>query len=66
MCEKDHSMSYVDTETENHLFRDKFGVRRENFFVQNERFPDNVHMNTPGIVRLGRHLKHLAHSDACD
>lgn len=66
MCEKDHSMSYVDTETENNLFRDKFGVRRENFFVQSERFPDNVHMNTPGIVRLGRHLKHLAHLDSCD
>ena len=66
MCEKDHSMSYVDTETENNLFRDKFGVRRENFFVQSEKFPDNVHMNTPGIVRLGRHLKHLAHLDSCD
>ena len=58
---RDRRLYYVDTESDHKLFTDNECVRREEFFVQDDRYTDNVHLNGTGIIRLGRHLKYLAH-----
>ena len=61
LCDIDESMNFIDTETEHHLFSNivfRQKVRKTDFFNFGD---DNVHLNNHGIIRLGRHLKYLAH-----
>ena len=53
-------MNYVNTEASRNLFSNKEGYRKDEYF--NQRGTDNVHLNILGIVRLGKHLKYLAHN----
>ena len=63
LCNQDQHMTFIDTEDGVHLFKDGFGRRRQNFFVAPTRaITDNVHMNMQGVVRLGKHLKFIAHT----
>lgn len=60
-CDDDERMYYIDTETEHHLFSKlefRQNVRKIDYFNSGY---DNVHLNNHGIIRLGRHLKYLAH-----
>ena len=53
------SFNYISTEFERKLFS-RGGYRKHELFSSNG--DDNVHLNSSGIVRLGKHLKYLAHS----
>ena len=53
-----HGLSFIDTEFKNRLFSSR-GIRKSSYFKKNHN--DDVHLNTYGIARLGRHLKYLAH-----
>ena len=52
-----HGLFFVDTELRNKLF--SIDGKRKNFYFKNNF--DDVHLNKPGIARLGKHLKYLAH-----
>ena len=52
-------LDYVSTERDRKLFSDSSGCRKSLFF--SNKGTDNVHLNTLGIIRLARHLKHIAH-----
>ena len=58
LCQS-HGLSYVDTESKNRLFSELDGSRKQHYFKSG--YFDDVHLNTKGIARLGRHLKYLAH-----
>ncbi|KAL5253072.1 hypothetical protein ACHWQZ_G015734 [Mnemiopsis leidyi] len=58
LCQS-HGLSFVDTEFKNRLFSEFNGSRKQQYFKSG--YFDDVHLNTKGIARLGRHLKYLAH-----
>lgn len=53
-------MNFINTELERNLFSTVDGYRKHGFFSVNG--SDNVHLTIKGVVRLGKHLKYLAHS----
>ena len=55
---KRHGLSFIDTEHDVKLFSVN-GFRRSSYF---RRGLDDVHLNKDGILRLGKHLKFLAHN----
>ena len=54
-----HGLTYVDTESDNRLFSESNGNRKQFYFKDG--YFDDVHLNLSGIARLGRHLKYLSH-----
>ncbi len=58
MCDK-LGHKFVSTELDRYLFSDRQGYRRNNLF--NVAGSDNVHLNSAGVVKLGKHLKYLMH-----
>ena len=63
LCEQNTSnkLQYIDTYSMN-LFNSPNGVRKTELFKYMFRNDlDNVHLNNYGIVKLGKHLKYLAH-----
>ena len=63
VCKEDPRLTYIDTEEKDHIFTDNFGLRRHNYFIYPSRsIPDNVHLNSDGVIRLGRHLKFITHN----
>ena len=62
-CDQSEQFTFIDT-YENFMFSNHDGSRRNKFFMPPGRFgPDNVHLNAVGVVRLGKHLKYLAHQN---
>ena len=53
-------MNFINTELDRSLFSTSDGFRKHRFFSVNG--TDNVHLTIEGIVRLGKHLKYVAHS----
>ena len=53
-------MRYINTELNICLFSNVNGYRKGDFFKSVG--TDNVHLNGKGVIRLGRHLKYLAHN----
>ncbi len=51
--------NFVSTELDRYLFSTRHGYRRDDLF--NVVGSDNVHLNSAGIVRIGKHLKYLMH-----
>ena len=59
MCDKDQQLDFMHTQ---HLFNYKNGQRKEFFFVRpSVKVPDNCHLNSSGVIRLGKYLKYWAH-----
>ena len=59
MCDKDQQLDFMHTQ---HLFNYKNGQRKEFFFVRpSVKVPDNFHLNSSGVIRLGKYLKYWAH-----
>ena len=56
-CNLDYVI-FVNTEATRSLFSTRHGYRKDEYFRSGR---DNVHFNVRGIVKLGRHLKHIAH-----
>ena len=52
-------MNMISTEHDRCLFSFKDGFRK-NFYFSNKG-GDNVHLNRQGIIRIAKHLKHIAH-----
>ena len=62
-CDQSDQFSFIDTYS-NFMFSHNNGNRRNKFFMPPGQFgPDNVHLNGIGVVRLGKHLKYLAHQN---
>ena len=61
LCSHENKLFYINTEYKIKLFSSDSGFRKGLFFKQIG--SDNVHLNYKGVVRLGRHLKFLAHLD---
>ena len=62
-CEQAEKFTFIDTYY-NFMFSNHDGSRRNNFFMSPGNYgPDNVHLNAVGVVRLGKHLKFLAHQN---
>ena len=61
LCYQIDNVSYINTEFKTNLFSTYDGYRKNRYFKNIG--SDNVHLNTFGIVRLGRHLKYLSHLD---
>ena len=61
-CErKPHNLCYIDTYSIK-LFTFPNGVRKTELFKYMSRNDfDNVHLNNYGVIKLGKHLKYLAH-----
>ena len=63
ICENNHRLTFLDTESEFCLFSDKQNQRKSSFFrpprAVNEH--DDVHLNNNGVARLARYLKKIAH-----
>ena len=53
-------LSYVNTEFNINLFSDTYGYRKNDFFKSVG--SDNVHLSKQGVIRLGKHLKYIAHN----
>ena len=64
-CTRNSSKSFCFIDTYgNRMFVTRDGVRRTELFkstYQNDF--DNVHMNSYGVIKVGRHLKYLAHQE---
>ena len=52
-------LNFVSTEIDRYLFSTRQGYRRDDLF--NVVGSDNVHLNSSGIIKLGKHLKYLMH-----
>lgn len=62
-CKTQARINYIDTYS-NYMFSNSDGSRRNNFFMPGGYYGnDNVHLNAIGVVRLGKHLKFLAHQN---
>ena len=62
-CKKQGRLNYINTYS-NFMFSNSDGSRRNSFFMPGGYHgSDNVHLNAMGVVRLGRHLKFLAHQN---
>ena len=62
LCKRLERLHYIDTFA-NNMFSNKDGSRRNEFFKPGRYFgDDDVHLNSLGIVRLGKYLKFLAHN----
>ena len=63
ICDNNHRLTFLDTESEFCLFSDKQNQRKSSFFrpprAANEH--DDVHLNNDGVARLARYLKKIAH-----
>ena len=60
--DKSEKINHVDTYTFR-MFTSYDGTRKSDLFRKTHfNDNDNVHLNTPGVIKLGRHLKYLAHS----
>ena len=55
-------LSYLDTYN-NFMFWHSGGSRREEFFNQNRKYEDDVHLNYKGVARLGGFIKFHMHTD---
>ena len=61
LCEDSSNLYYLDTFS-NNMFVHREGTQRKEFFKQGGRFgSDDCHLNAQGVVRLGKHLKFVAH-----
>ena len=61
-CHRNFYMTNINTEASRSLFSNNEGYRKNGYF--NHRGTDNVHLNRLGIIRLGKHLKYIAHTDS--
>lgn len=52
-------VNFITTERERFLFTDRLGYRRSCFFSSHGE--DNIHLNSRGMIKLAKHLKHHAH-----
>ncbi len=57
--DKHSFVSLLSTEKSRHLFTDKLGFRKQQYFSSNG--DDNIHLNRLGIIRLANHLKYTVH-----
>ena len=61
-CQLSGRLNYVNTESERKLFSTRRGFRNNLYFISStSSIPDNVHLNSLGLIRLAKHLKYLAH-----
>ena len=58
LCERSSYMKFSDTESNRYLFSTNFGFRKNNYFKHGK---DNVHLNSLGVMKLGKYLKYHAH-----
>ena len=59
LCEKTSYMKFKNTESAPcYIFSTKFGIRKNNYFKNGL---DNVHLNSLGVMKLGKYLKFHAH-----
>ena len=61
LCSQIEYLSFINTEFKTCLFSSNDGYRKNTYFKNVG--SDNVHLNKPGISRLGKHLKYLSHLD---
>ena len=55
-------VEFINTGHERYLFSTPDGFRKGEFFMpQSQAIPDNPHLNSQGVTRLGKHLKYIAH-----
>ncbi len=59
LCKSTPYLNYVNTELDRYLFATRTGLRRNELFL--ERGTDNVHLNSAGVIKLGKLLKYLLH-----
>ena len=61
LCNQSVNLSFVDTYS-NYMFAHREGCQRKEFFKPGGQiYPDDCHLNAKGVVRLGKHLKFVAH-----
>ena len=56
-CKEGHT--FINTELNRNLYSNKQGYRKNEYFHVNG--SDNVHLNSSGVIRLGKLLKYLMH-----
>ena len=59
LAENHPYVDFISTESDRKLFTDGNGYRKSIFF--SSKGTDNIHLNTLGVIRLAKHLKHIAH-----
>lgn len=60
-CTQSANLQYIDTYS-NNMFAHRDGNQRKEFFKLGGKFGnDDCHLNAQGVVRLGKHLKFVAH-----
>ncbi len=52
-------LNYINTELDRYLFATRYGFRRNELFI--DKGSDNVHLNSVGVIKLGKLLKYLLH-----
>lgn len=62
ICRQSLNLEFIDL-FQNNMFVHRDGKQRSNFFMPTrDHREDDVHLNAPGVVRLAKHLKFIAHN----